>query len=371
MFFMREVAMTNRKWDVDDFLTKLFDHCFPPNFRTGQRVKLTECRQSGRSVRDWVFELQGLADSVGDVPDCQLVLYFWQGSDNYIRKKWAEAGYSPEVSDFDELELAAERYQEAARYEQYDSRQMFSERNSHDRQRSGGCYDSRRHARFGEYPGDLNKGPSSSTAETKSGKMEPTKAAENQKPSGSTGKALDASRPRNPNENRRRLPQKELDELRAQNKCFECRQEGHLSKDCPRRKRVNRRAGDSLTVGAISMTTICVSKDDAMALGFHSIPVILEDATEMRTREVEAAIALLDLQENHTQLSIIEDLPVDAWSRNPEFMQAMDDVLISRCIAQLWSQVPYVYDFLRCRKSFRLQFQKISRCHRYEVRAGT
>lgn len=88
-FFMREVAMTTRRWELDEFSTNLFDYCFPENFHTGQRVRLTECRQNTRPVHDWTFELRSLADSVGDVPDRQLVLYLWQGSDTY-RKKWAE-----------------------------------------------------------------------------------------------------------------------------------------------------------------------------------------------------------------------------------------------------------------------------------------
>lgn len=117
--------MTARRWELDEFLTQLFDHCFPANFRTGQRVRLTKCRQNTRPVRDWTFELRSLADSVGDVPDRQLVLHCWQGSDTYIRKKWAEAGHSPEVSLFDELEAAAERFQEASRYEAYGMRLMM------------------------------------------------------------------------------------------------------------------------------------------------------------------------------------------------------------------------------------------------------
>src|ERR1700761_1803587 len=32
---------------------------------------------------------------------------------------------------------------------------------------------------------------------------------------------------------RRQLSQKEMDDLRAQNKCFRCREVGHMSKDCP------------------------------------------------------------------------------------------------------------------------------------------
>ena len=52
-----------------------------------------------------------------------MVLYLWQGSDDYLQSEWAHNGHSPEISTFDALEEAAERYQEARQYEQYDAQQ--------------------------------------------------------------------------------------------------------------------------------------------------------------------------------------------------------------------------------------------------------
>ncbi|TDL22962.1 hypothetical protein BD410DRAFT_693617, partial [Rickenella mellea] len=88
IFFMREVAQTPKDWTLDKFLSKLFDHCFPANFRTEQRLKLNDATQRGRTVREWVLELRNLADCVGDVSERQLVLHFWKGSDSYICERW-------------------------------------------------------------------------------------------------------------------------------------------------------------------------------------------------------------------------------------------------------------------------------------------
>ncbi|KAK0471115.1 hypothetical protein IW261DRAFT_1307682, partial [Armillaria novae-zelandiae] len=89
-FFMCEVSMSICNWELDEFLTCLFDHCFPSNFHTGQWTHLSNCRQNSHAVGDCIFELQNLADSVGDILDWQLVLYLWQGVDDYICAKWAE-----------------------------------------------------------------------------------------------------------------------------------------------------------------------------------------------------------------------------------------------------------------------------------------
>ena len=135
-FFFQQVVLSTREWTLEEFLNALFNHCFSANFRTEQRARLAKCVQRGRTLAEWVVELQNFAGVVGDVSERQLVLNFWHGADSYIRSKWAEAGFNPEIASFDELQLAAERYEEASRYGRHDQQnayqtRSFTPRNNH------------------------------------------------------------------------------------------------------------------------------------------------------------------------------------------------------------------------------------------------
>ncbi|TDL28990.1 hypothetical protein BD410DRAFT_698689, partial [Rickenella mellea] len=80
-FFMTEVAVnaSNTAWTLPMFLRELFNYCFPPNFRNVRRHRFNECAQRGRTVRDYLRDLQDIANSVGDVSPRQLVIRFWDG----------------------------------------------------------------------------------------------------------------------------------------------------------------------------------------------------------------------------------------------------------------------------------------------------
>jgi hypothetical protein len=54
-----------------------------------------------------------MAARVPDISEFQLIQQYWDGADSYIRLKWTENGYAPEFSLLPELEMAAERYENA------------------------------------------------------------------------------------------------------------------------------------------------------------------------------------------------------------------------------------------------------------------
>ncbi|KAI0039665.1 hypothetical protein FA95DRAFT_1464117, partial [Auriscalpium vulgare] len=84
-FYSRDVARKPSRWTLSRFFTALFDHCFPTNFRTIQRERYLAFRQMGHPVRDYLRELEDLADSVGRVSRRDFVVRFWQGADQYLR----------------------------------------------------------------------------------------------------------------------------------------------------------------------------------------------------------------------------------------------------------------------------------------------
>ena len=49
-FYICEVAGDPEKWGIHDFFLKLFNNCFPVDFRTKQHRKLVNCLQHGRTV---------------------------------------------------------------------------------------------------------------------------------------------------------------------------------------------------------------------------------------------------------------------------------------------------------------------------------
>ncbi|KZT21629.1 hypothetical protein NEOLEDRAFT_1073240, partial [Neolentinus lepideus HHB14362 ss-1] len=112
-FYMRDIARNPRKWSLRRFLEELFNHCFPPDFRTVQRERFLSFQQNGRTVRDFRRRLDELTLSVGHISRRELTLRFWHGADRYLRVRWAEDGFDPEKAKIDELQAAAERYEQA------------------------------------------------------------------------------------------------------------------------------------------------------------------------------------------------------------------------------------------------------------------
>ncbi|KAJ7035905.1 hypothetical protein C8F04DRAFT_1340980 [Mycena alexandri] len=144
------------------------------------------------TVRDFVREVRKLAERSPDVTERQLALIFWEGVQQYIRLIWLERGMSPEESSLDRLTKWAvrfERSQEALAHEQSEGRNVRGRR------------------AWNEYagsPGDLE--------------AEVSDAEENVEPNG------------------RWFSEDEMAQLRAENRCFNCTETGHRSRNCPRRQ---------------------------------------------------------------------------------------------------------------------------------------
>jgi hypothetical protein len=52
--------------------------------------------QGGKTVRDFVREVESVAKKFPDVAERQLIQIFWDGVEQYIRVKWLDKGLSPE-----------------------------------------------------------------------------------------------------------------------------------------------------------------------------------------------------------------------------------------------------------------------------------
>jgi hypothetical protein len=79
------------------------------------REKYLAFTQRGHPVRNYWRDLEELANSVGRISSHDLAIRFWQGADKYLRVKWAENGFDPELSSLDELEGTAKQYECASK----------------------------------------------------------------------------------------------------------------------------------------------------------------------------------------------------------------------------------------------------------------
>ncbi|KAL4076906.1 hypothetical protein V8B97DRAFT_1856313, partial [Scleroderma yunnanense] len=77
-FFERDVLDLKKKY------TALFNYIFPADFRMQQHNKFDACRQDRQSVLDFLRKLQEIANTVGNIGDCNVVLAFWRHCQPYL-----------------------------------------------------------------------------------------------------------------------------------------------------------------------------------------------------------------------------------------------------------------------------------------------
>ena len=112
-FYMMFIAPDIRQWTVESVGQALFNYCFPPVFRRQMQMKFNELSQGKHSVHEYLQHSRSIAARLPDINKFQLIQKYWDGPNQYLHFKWTENGYTPEFSTLVELELAAERYENA------------------------------------------------------------------------------------------------------------------------------------------------------------------------------------------------------------------------------------------------------------------
>ncbi|KAF8576871.1 hypothetical protein K439DRAFT_1640169 [Ramaria rubella] len=97
-FFELEIIMTGQRWDLKTFFEEIFNYCFLPNFCSEQRKRLTTFVQWDLPVRNYARQIRALANSIGDISERQLTVYFWNGAHRKIQERWATEKFNPEFS---------------------------------------------------------------------------------------------------------------------------------------------------------------------------------------------------------------------------------------------------------------------------------
>jgi hypothetical protein len=227
-FFMKYIAQAPETWTLKNVYRSLFDYCFPSDFKLQLRAKLTKAQQ-GRDtkVRDFVRDLETLAIRFPDINAGQVKDIFWRGLHQYLRLYLIEQGMNPERNDLPELVEMACRKEDAVETRK---REAVEARGYEGSKETG------QHSRFQSrgtgpqpyQPRDFEPRPSGGgrplTKESRTNKHEGRKTDRDR------GQPVD-KRPR-----RVELTKTERDELRAAGKCFNCKEAGHESRNCPKRR---------------------------------------------------------------------------------------------------------------------------------------
>ncbi|KAJ7678874.1 hypothetical protein DFH06DRAFT_1315850 [Mycena polygramma] len=281
-WYMRVVAKGAKKWRLKKFFEALFNHCFPVDFRSIQRKKFQSFAQRGHSIKEYRTDLEVLADSVGDITTRGLVVQFWDGADYEMRRRWAGDGFDPETSTLKELEAAAINYEHALKVEksQKPDRANGRKDDQTDASRSGKRQDA--NTRTPRQEGGNKNGGSSKDADKG-----------NRRDYGNKGDKDHADKPKNGGNKSHNLTKDQLNEYRAQGKCFTCADTGHLSKDCPKNNQI-KPPKNRVGAAAISFAEIERRRNlkEAQKLGVFALSVEhIEITQEHRTAIDEVLVA--------------------------------------------------------------------------------
>ncbi|KAJ7892509.1 hypothetical protein B0H14DRAFT_3684971 [Mycena olivaceomarginata] len=276
-FFMDHVATNLKQWTIKDVYKALFDYCFPTDFKLRLRKRLMSAYQGKKTVRDFIRDIRSLAKRFPDVTERHLVQIFWDGADQYIRVKWLDRGMSPEESSLDKLVKWAMRFEkskEALDKEQRDWRPKPEGR-------TWGRFKNRARGNEPWTPPDDND---KETSDTSTGRKT-DKSAKNNQSAGKWAKDKQKEKSGKPKSFKPKWSPEEMDQMRAENKCFTCGEVGHQSRNCPDKHQA-KAPKQKVSVGvarydylnSLGLDDLAKAKDESSV---HTDSVRVEDSDEL------------------------------------------------------------------------------------------
>ncbi|KIL54821.1 hypothetical protein M378DRAFT_18522, partial [Amanita muscaria Koide BX008] len=240
-FFMKHVVHERDRWTVRDVYDGLFDYCFPSHFKLELRQKMMSTIQGNdTTVRDYARELESMALRFPDVTEREVTLIFWRGIKQYLRLSLIEKGMDPERTSLDRLIKYAKRREEA----------MEAKRREEAAWK--GKPDGRPWGRFA----NRTDGPQAAKFNDKDKKSDHKKDKDEKSEKKDSSEKGDSQRSRRPDRRkptRSKLSKEERDRLRAEGRCFSCKDVGHESRNCPARRQAK---APDLQSGAMSLAAV-------------------------------------------------------------------------------------------------------------------
>lgn len=259
---MQKVAPDDpQNWDLHKFFTELYNYCFPIDYKQRTRLRLENMYQGpGQSVSEYIHELQELFNMVGDIPQRHKVIKLWYSLKSKIQKIMWKDGLHPDESTWEEVVAKAEMIEIAdsvldprdCRYVQAGPsapRTSGSQTNlgapgaSKNKQgllsRSLMMSPSSHENRAGSNPqytpnNQFRRGSGRYQASNRGRSFNDRQNQSLWPPSANTSTSASITNRGNTNYNgSKRLTEREMAELRAARKCFNCKEQGHTSRNCP------------------------------------------------------------------------------------------------------------------------------------------
>ena len=238
-YWINKVADNFRNIRLPEFFDGLFNYVFPVNYRSQQRTKLMKCYQNDKKVAQYVHELEELFSMVGTFSEREKVVKLWHGLRQSIQQGLYRDGLNEEVSPWDHVVLQAKviELSESVVVKDHgrgsaNGQAPVSHRHSKGKARnvSKGRHDTR----------PPNRDRPDQTQHYHNRNSTPQGNHSRQKSNSNHGRPKYNDQQKTPfNQPRRQLSDKERSELLAAGKCFYCKGEGHISRNCPKKSNVS------------------------------------------------------------------------------------------------------------------------------------
>ena len=238
-FYTQKVSLNKESWNLADFYSELVNYCFPINFRMQMRQKWDKSRQNEKSVSEWAHELEELFNMIGDVTERAKVLKLWTCARPSIQKELWHSNLNPEITSWTDL-LAATEVVEIAEGVTDFKQPHENKKNNHSNSNN-----SNNAAKTNNWKGGFSRSPPANpiTSSHPNGALKRHSSLRSggnrsrlNRPSPAS-MAQSPALPPKPKPNSHgwelvTLSEKERAELAAENKCFNCREVGHISRNC-------------------------------------------------------------------------------------------------------------------------------------------
>ena len=316
-FYTQKVAIDEERWTIPRFYEELFNFCFPVDYRMQLHINLARCHQNDKSVAEYTHELQDLFNMIGNIPKQDQVLKFWNSARPSIQKELWRNKLNPEISSWDTVVAQAEIIEivenVAERRDQKSGSQAAGTASgsgggaSKGKNQSADASGSVRAVTFGSRQGRSRgkhhhknshgaKDVQSKGGNPHSREGTPANSGKGKSKSGSVPPPGNGSYNRNGTSKTNQLSEKEIAEYRAAGKCFNCGNEGHMSRNCP----------DNATVKS-------KGQGPPGASSFNVEPVLLETDMEDHVEILDSLpLGAMFFGDPESQASVIP-WPIEEW----------------------------------------------------------
>ncbi len=364
-YYTQKVALNNDEWSLSDFFEGLFNYCFPVNFRSEQRKKLKKTFQNEKTVSAYVHELEELFNLIGNVTERDKIIKLWNGLRTSIQQSLWRDHYNPETSKWGEIVLHAEKIEIAedmsstkhhrapnldARHQNHNSHARRTDsRRSHDQNRGRmGTTKFASHTRpfqrengerFRSSPHFVNnnngssRGPSHFSRNSNTPHRGFTPRFNNHTPQPNRGSTY----PRQSAPPRPQLTDKERQDLLAAGKCFNCKETGHMSRNCPKNSTVRSSTAKPPGVSNFNIEFLEESEDD------DSDEVLVVDSLSLGMVMYDEDNDDLPWHKD-TQFKMISQMWLDDYCATDPVIEQLGDALIKFAIYALHLEAPYPGD---------------------------